>query len=146
MKGDLRLLVTFVGGKPKVVLYQPVAAGGTPWTARTEAGGETRFDNVAEISNAKVVMQGDKDFTVEMSVPLNLLGVTISPTSRMKMDWGVLISNDGNQVKQRLYWANKAATGTADEAVEARLEPHLWGFISCGDEVKNAGKSIPLNL
>jgi hypothetical protein len=49
---------------------------------------------------------------------------------RLKMDWGLLASPDGVQVKQRLYWANRLATGTSDEAVEARLEPRLWGYLA----------------
>ena len=27
------------------------------------------------------------------------------------------------------YWANKMATGTSDEAVEARFEPAFWGTL-----------------
>ena len=51
------------------------------------------------------------------------------PGLRLKGDWGMLTSSDGHQVKARSYWSNRAATGTADEAVEARLEPHAWGMI-----------------
>jgi len=32
-------------------------------------------------------------------------------------------------VKVRAYWSNSGATGTADEAVEARIEPHYWGAV-----------------
>ena len=35
----------------------------------------------------------------------------------------------GNAVKQRIYWSNALANGTSDEAIEARLEPHLWGDV-----------------
>lgn len=45
------------------------------------------------------------------------------------MDWGVLASQGGSQVKQRLYRANAFASGTADEAVEARIELPLWGYL-----------------
>ncbi len=128
--GDLRLLVAFVAGQPQVVLYQPVAPGAKPeeaWSTRTEAAGETRFDRVVRLPAAKVAMQGDKDFAVEVAVPLAELGWRPEPGTELSMDWGVLTSADGFQVRQRLYWANQMATGTADEAVEARLEPHLWG-------------------
>jgi hypothetical protein len=131
-RGDLRLLVTFVNGEPQVVLYQPEApdaAPGETWSTRTEAGGETAFARVARVRSAVVKMKGDKDFVVEASVPLNALGLRPTPGLRLKLDWGVLTSSDGNQVKERLYWANKTATGTGDEAVEARLEPAQWAVV-----------------
>ncbi len=130
-RGDLRLLVTFVAGKPRVVLYQPVLPGApaaTRWSTRTEAGGETAFDRVAELTDARVALRGQEDFTVEVVVPLTSLGL-VPPRGgeSLKMDWGLLVSRDGHQVQQRLYWADKTATGTSDEAVEARLNPALWG-------------------
>ena len=129
-RGDLRLLIAWVDGKPQVVLYQPVAPGARPdeaWVARTEAGGETRFDRVVLLNRAEVALKGESDFTVEAAIPLADLGLKIQPGLELAMDWGVLTSADGHQVKERLYWANTLATGTSDEAVEARLEPHLWG-------------------
>jgi len=35
-------------------------------------------------------------------------------------------------VKARAYWSNTGATGAADEAVEARLEPQYWGVVEFG--------------
>jgi hypothetical protein len=77
-------------------------------------------------------MTGNQDWTVEAALPLAELGIKIEPGARVRMDWGVLTSPDGNQVKQRMYWANKTATGTSDEAIEARLEPGLWGTLIWG--------------
>ena len=131
-KGDLRLLLTFVEGKPKAVLYQPVAPGAKPeerWETFTAAGGKTAFDRVALLPEVTLAMTGDRDFTVEAAVPLAALGFQVRPGLRLKMDWGVLTTSDGRQVKQRQYWAKSTATGTSDEAVEARLEPYLWGHI-----------------
>jgi hypothetical protein len=131
-KGDLRLLLSFVEGKPKAVLYQPVAPGAKPeerWETFTAAGGKTAFDRVALLPDVTLAMSGDRDFTVEAAVPLAALGLQVRPGLRLKMDWGVLTTSDGRQVKQRQYWANSTATGTSDEAVEARLEPYLWGHI-----------------
>lgn len=131
--GDLRLLVTFTAGKPRVVLYQPVAPGAAPgeaWSTRTEAGGETRFDRVADLgAKATVAGRGEADFVVEAAIPLDALGWRPKGGEQLRMDWGILTSPDGNQVKQRLYWSNKTATGTSDEAVEARLEPANWGHL-----------------
>ncbi len=134
--GDLRLLIASVNGKPEVVLYQPVmpaAAASEGWATRTAAAGETRFDRVVRLTDARVAVRGDRDFTVEAAIPLHTLGLSIRPGLRLRGDWGVLTSSDGHQVKQRMYWANKTATGTSDEAVEARLEPAMWGTIIFGE-------------
>lgn len=136
-RGDLRLLIAFAGDTPRVVLYRPVDPGapsGQGWATRTEAAGETRFDRVVDVSKqVRVARRGDADFVVEAAVPLELLGWKPRGGQQLRMDWGVLTSPDGNQVKQRLYWANKAATGTSDEAVEARLEPAHWGHMRIED-------------
>jgi hypothetical protein len=129
--GDLRLLITFVDEKPRAVLYQAVAGGASAdekWETATPAGGKVHFDRVALLSDVTVAMAGDTDFTVEASVPLATLGLKPKPGLILKLDWGILSTGDGNQVKQRQYWSNPA-TGTADEPTEARLEPHLWGHV-----------------
>jgi len=131
--GDQRLLIAFVGGKPRVVLYQPVALGAGPdeaWATQTPAGGTTRFDRVVELGKAaSVALKGDRDFTVEAAIPLKALGLSPRAGLRLRGDWGILTSDDGRQVKTRAYWSNLGATGTADEPTEARLEPHHWGRI-----------------
>ena len=131
--GDLRLLFTIANGKPKVVLYQPVAKNAKPgdaWKTFTQAAGATAFERVVELGDAAVMALPLNDgYVAEASVPLAALGLAIKPGLRLKMDWGVLSSTDGVQVKDRLYWSNKLATGTSDESVEARLEPGMWGYI-----------------
>jgi len=67
---------------------------------------------------------------------LKALGLKPAAGLRLKGDWGILTSTDGHQVKARSYWSNTSATGTADEAVEARLEPQRWGTILFGAEAK----------
>jgi hypothetical protein len=111
----------------------PGAAAGEKWSTRTAAGGETAFDRVVRLPRAQAAQRvsGD-DFSVELAVPLADLGLQPKPGVLYRMDWGVLASGDGNQVKQRLYWANQTATGTSDEAIEARLEPGLWGYLRFG--------------
>ena len=126
--GDARVLVTFVNDKPQVVLYQPVSKTKEPWRTYTEAGGETTFVRVVRLRNLPVGIVRNRDHTsVEVAIRLSTLGLRIRPNIIYKMDWGVLTSNDGKVVKQRAYWSNKTATGTSDEAVEARLEPNMWG-------------------
>ena len=118
------------------MLYQPIAPGAAPdehWETFTQAAGKTTFDRVTLLKTATLAMTGDKDFTAEAAVPLTALGLKPQPGLLTKFDFGILTSDDGKQVKQRQYWANSFATGTADEAVEARLEPHLWGHLRFGE-------------
>jgi len=131
--GDARIVIASVNDHPLAVLYQPTAAGAAAsekWTTRTEAGGETSFDRVVPMKEASVAInQKDRSFVVEAAIPWRVLGWAVPSGRTVKMDWGVLMSRDGVQVQARSYWANKKATGTSDEAVEARLEPGLWGYL-----------------
>ncbi len=131
--GDLRVLITMVDKKPRVVLYQPIAAAAKPaeaWRTYTPAGGESLFQRVVELPAASVALSGDKDFTLEAAIPLADLGLAPKKGLRLKCDWGFLTTGDGTQVKQRLYWANPQATGTSDEPTESRLEPQYWGQVT----------------
>lgn len=129
----MRLLFTFVGDAAKAVLYHPVAPGSRAdekWRTRTEAAGETAFDRVVLLDGVEMRKRRAGDgTTVEIAVPLRAIGLRARPGALHRMDWGVLTSPDGRQVKQRAYWADVTATGTSDEAMEARLEPRLWGHI-----------------
>jgi len=133
-KGDMRILIANVDDKPKVVLYQPVAPGaaaGEAWRTRTVAGGETTFDRVTDITAQvqSAVKVGTDKVVVEAAIPLSLLGWTPRAGQQLRMDCGFLTTTDGHQVKQRMYWSNTSSTGTSDEAIEARLEPCLWGYL-----------------
>ena len=133
-RGDLRLLITKIDGKPEVVLYQPIAPNATAsehWETRTDAGGTTAFDRVLQLADVKVAVRPRESggHTVEATVPLRTLGIKATPGVRLAFDWGVQTTDDGRSVKRRMYWSNHLANGTTDEAIEARLEPHLWGTL-----------------
>lgn len=132
--GDSRIVMTVANGKPQVVLYQPISPNAKPneaWETFTEAAGKNTFERVVILSSAKLAVETDKQGSVivEAAIPLKEIGLNIEPGLRLKMDWGVQFSDDGNQVKRRTYWANKMANGTSDESFESRLEPHLWGYV-----------------
>lgn len=138
MAGDLRMLFTVADGKPKAVLYQPVVnkpQAKEMWETRTDAGGTTRFDRVVELTRAKLVHSpaqnsADNHFTFTARIPLAELDWKPEDGQLLRCDWGVLTSDDGHSVKRRIYWSNQLATGTTDEAWEARLDPHLWGTMA----------------
>ncbi len=132
--GDVRVLMTFAQGKPRVVLYQPVSPGARPdegWETFTAVAGKTHFDRVVLLDKAQLASDSNNygTLSVEAAIPIKDLGLKIVPGLRLKMDWGVLSSQDGNKVDTRAYWTNKTANGTSDESLESRLEPHLWGYV-----------------
>ena len=58
-----------------------------------------------------------------------MLGIEPEPGLVLKIDAGVLASDNSKETTARTYWANEMAVGTPDEATEARMEPHLWGYL-----------------
>lgn len=131
--GDVRVLMTFAQNKPRVILYQPVSAGARPeeaWETFTAVAGKTHFDRVVVLDGAKLATTtGEFGTCVEAAIPIKDLRLKVTPGLRLKMDWGVLFSRDGNKVDVRSYWTNTTANGTSDESLEARLEPSLWGYV-----------------
>ncbi len=130
VQGDVRLLVTQVGGKPMAQLYRAVVPGTTrpvpfssPWRTVT-------LDSVEDVTDQ--IQLAGRDGNFEVSIPLAVLGLHPESGQRLKGDLGILRGN-GFQTLQRVYWANKASGITADVPSEAELTPRLWGtweFIS----------------
>jgi hypothetical protein len=122
-----------VDGKPKAVLYRPVAPGAPEtdaWSTTTAAGGTVQFDQVVELDSVRIAHRGNGgSYTVEAAVPMEVLGLQINDGSALKFDWGVLATEEGFKTTARTYWANEMAVGVTDEPTEARLHPDLWGFI-----------------
>jgi hypothetical protein len=126
--GDLRLLVTRVAGKTRVLLYRAVVPGAaepvkfsSPWRTIT-------LDRVEDVS-AEVQLATDGTGHYEFSVPLKTLGSGFQnpqPGARWRGDLGVLRGN-GSQTLQRVYWTNKATAIVSDVPSEAQLTPSLWG-------------------
>ena len=136
--GDLRLLVTMVSDpngngknppKLKALIYRATVPGtaakdrvpfSSPW--RT-----VNFDKVEDVSSQVVLAGQNGDF--EFSIPLETLGLKVTPGMKIKGDVGVLRGN-GFQTHYRVYWTNKATAITADVPSEAQLSPGLWGTLS----------------
>lgn len=128
--GDLRLLVTRVGGKTRALLYRAVVPGtrepakfSSPWRTIT-------LDRVEDVSG-DVQLAGDGAGHFEFSIPLKTLGAAfqnLHSGARLRGDLGVLRGN-GTQTLQRVYWTNKATAIVADVPSEAELTPKLWGTL-----------------
>jgi hypothetical protein len=133
--GDMRILVTRAKGKPVAVLYRPVAPDAPKserWETSTPAGGTTTFDQVKILGAALLAAQSEGgSYVVEAAIPLAEIGLAPAPEPGqvLKMDWGVLTTDDGFVTRSRAYWANPMATGVSDEPTEARLNPSLWGHV-----------------
>jgi len=136
--GDFRLLMTAVEGRPRAVLYRPVVPGASKdeaWNVHTMVYSVT-FDRVEPVEDAQLAFRTEQDrYVYEAAIPLARLGLKPETGMRLKIDWGILVSGpDGNEVFQRLYWANKATAIVSDVAAEADLHPDLWGFVRFADE------------
>ena len=132
-EGDIRLLLTVVGNEPHAVLYRsvdPSAPDSLRWNTHTSVFGVS-FDRVERLTGIRMVhVPTDQGYVVEASIPLKKLGLNITEQLRLKLDWGLLVTDGtGSKVLQRMYWANKSTQIVSDEAAEAMLHPRLWGHV-----------------
>ncbi len=132
VKGDKRLLMTVMNGKPIAVLYDAVVPGTPADDVWQVVSPVTRvdFDVVRKLTDVELAVQPtDRGYIVEALIPLQSIGLTISPDTPIRLDWGFLETDkDGTVVLSRTYWSNKATSALADAPSEARLEPDLWGY------------------
>ena len=135
---DSRLFVTRIAGKPRAILYRPVAPD-APAEERTTFEsliGREVFDSVRDVS-ADLLFAEDGEGNYEFSLPLALF--TTTPLARLGLqdhhhdkgqlligDLGI-IRGDGSQNLQRVYWSNLDAAVTSDIPTESRLRPLHWG-------------------
>ncbi|GMV79211.1 MAG: hypothetical protein AMXMBFR7_03950 [Planctomycetota bacterium] len=131
--GDVRLLIARFKGKPVAVLYRAVAPGAPAdarWETSTPAGGTAVFEQVTVLKAAQIALRDqDGKYTIEASIPLADLGLKPEAAATLKMDWSVMMTDDGHSTRNRQSWADLLASGVADEPTEARLDPSLWGHL-----------------
>ncbi len=149
VKGDIRILMTVNKSQPVAVLYQPICPGARPdeaWETHTMVL-SSAFDRVVRLPEIKIATGSGKDndemYLLEAAIPLQTLGLRPQDDLTLKFDWGVLVSGaDGNEVMQRLYWANQQTAIVSDEAAEAVLRPDLWGSIRFAGAASNTKPSM----
>ncbi len=136
VKGDVRILISTIKGKPMAVLYQPVAPDAPEseeWETHTMVF-RTAFDRVKIIKDAEIGYinsEENNSYSVEAVIPLKSIGMKIEPGMSVKMDWGILkTSATGSGVYERLYWSNKDTAILSDEAAEAVIKPEMWGRVN----------------
>jgi hypothetical protein len=140
--GDLRLLVTTVGGQTKAVLYEAVVLG-TVAKNRVlfdSPVGSMYFDAVVDVSAQVKLAQVAGD--VEISIPLDVLFKPILGQV-VRADMGVL-RGDGAQTIQRFYWNNTDTLIVGDIPSEARLMPTKWRLWEIEADTKTNPDSFAL--
>ncbi len=142
VQGDLRLLIAPIKGKPTAILYEAEKPGAPENVQTTYATMvfKTEFDSVRVLPEVKIAQfPAEHGYVVEAAIPIKELGLTISDDKTVKMDWGVIRTDQtGNGILGRYYWSNKATTIISDVAAEAHLEPRLWGHIRFKGKKKSA--------
>ena len=141
--GDVRLLMTFMDGKPTAVLYEPVVEGertADPWVAQSPIA-RIAFDRVRRIKGVEMAVGTPEFFNgyhFEAVIPLDALGWSPQPDTRLRFDWGLLLTGpDGHVVTRRMYWSNKNTSILSDVPSEAQLQPGLWGHLLVQGERKS---------
>jgi hypothetical protein len=136
--GDVRLLITHQmdadgrTAKPFAVLYRPRVENftGDPIVLVSPTGRES-FDTITVADNIVLeYRQTGTGFDAVVSIPLDLIGLTLDRGTKMKMDVGYIFGNStGTSVAARAYWSNNSFTAnvTRDVPHESRLEPAEWG-------------------
>jgi len=130
-EGNLRLLISAMGGKPVAVLYRKTVPG-TPEKERVPFSSPWRtiaFDRVTREETVRVtVSPAPGGYLVEAAVPWKLLGVEPKPGLRLRGDFGVLAADAGGTVTvSRRYWSNGSTGLVNDVPGEADLAPEAWG-------------------
>ena len=130
-RGDLRLSIALLQGKNTAVLYRRVSDQKAPksFYSGTCKGGYT-MEFVKKLDDVKIEAKpnGDRQYFVEVAVPLKELGVGLRPGLKLRGDVGVTYGDPvGQRTSLRVYWSNKATGIVADEVEELKMQPSLWG-------------------
>lgn len=129
--GDLRLSIGQLQGKNTAVLYRRVSDRKAPrdFYSGTSRGGYT-MEFVKKLDDVKIEGKpiGDRQYFVEVAIPLRELDVRLEPGLKLRGDLGVTYGDPaGKRTNLRVYWSNKATGIVADEVEELRMQPSLWG-------------------
>jgi len=130
--GDVRLLITHQKNQPMAVLYCPKIAGfkGEPIVLSSPTGTES-FDAIEVISDLKLeYRKTNTGFNAIATVPLQRLGLKLSPGQKVMFDAGYIFGNgEGTRAALRTYLKNNSFTANVVDDIphESRLEPAEWG-------------------
>ena len=128
-RGDIRLSIGNLQGKPTAVLYKFVSTDKKPRTFTSGVIKGYEVDWVDALADARIQVRTIKDgYTVEAAIPLATLGIKLTPNLALRGDVGVTHADpSGTRTKLRTHWANQQ-TGLVDDVVfELQIAPQNWG-------------------
>ena len=133
--GDLRLLITELGGKPTAMVHRPISNINQPFTFDAFAGAgrgnavamnEVRLTPEVGVS----IKRGDGGYVVEAAIPWKLLDAEPAVGMESRIDFGVLFSDaKATTTAVRAYWENRDTQIVTDIPSEAQLKPGNWGIL-----------------
>ena len=134
--GDVRVVISQLGGKPVAVLMQavnPAAAAGSAKTY-TSPVGDKKFAEVRLLDGVKIaVVKKSRGYRVEAALPLSALGLKPKAGAEIRGDIGFISSDAAGRINTaRTYWANQATNLVNDEPLEAWFVPGSWGTFTWG--------------
>ena len=134
--GDVRVLVSRrADGKTAAIVFRPRVAGfaGKPIVFKSPTGTEA-FDAIEATDRVGLDHRTERgrpgSFSATVTIPLDLLGLKLTPGGSLRMDVGYVFGNrTGTAAAVRAYWANNSFTANVvnDVPHESRLEPAEWG-------------------
>lgn len=130
-EGNLRLLISKLGGEVVAVAYRQIVAG-TPETERIGFSSPWRtvfFDRVSRAANVKAASGAlAGGYFVEATIPWSEVGMKPETGLEFRGDVGVLFADSaGTSTVSRQYWSNRSTGLVNDVPGEAELTPGLWG-------------------
>lgn len=133
VKGDFRLSIGNLSGKPAAVLYRAVSAVKKPKSFSSGIVAKYEMEYVDVVPDAKIVanMRPDKKgYIVEAAIPWSALGFTPAPGEKYQGDIGVTHGDaGGSRTALRTYWSNQETGLVNDVVYELKMVPKNWGDI-----------------
>lgn len=131
--GDIRVVMSQLGGKPVAVLMKPVDPGADAKAAvdYTSPVAPKHFDRVEVLADAAVrIVKTDREYIVEAALPLSALGLKPVKGLQLRGDFGFIASDAAGAINvARTYWANKDTNLVNDLPQESWFTPSAWGSI-----------------
>lgn len=130
VKGDLRLAIGPLHGKPTAVLYKFIADEKKPreFTSGVVRGYKVDYVDVLANANVQVKVTPGQGYIVEAAIPWISLGITPAKGLTLRGDFGVTHGDEaGQRTRLRTYWANQVTGLVDDVVIELKLSPANWG-------------------
>ncbi len=136
-EGDVRVVMTEIGGKPIAMLMKQVSGIEKKEYQYASPVMTMVFDYVDVFSEAEVAVVRDTEngvYVLEAKMPLDRLGLTPQAGALISGDVGIVTSDTiGTKNENRIYYHNQDTNLVWDLPSEARLEPSKWGVVEFGE-------------